>query len=334
MSIFKKQTYFKPFHYPQLLRYRAVIKKTPWHADEYNYDNDIQDYKTILTEHEQVVSKRAMLAIAQVEAASVKHFWGKIYDIIPKPEVAMVGYTFAENEVLHSEAYAMILDLLGFNEEFEEVLQTDVIGGRVNYLEKYLKYSGENLEQFNTLKIALFTLFVENVSLFGQFYILRSFKERKHRLQAIDNVVLATQKEELCHAQFGIELLKIIKQENPQWFDEAFYTKIQRACKKAYSAEANIIDWIFEYGDLDFITKDDVKEFLKRRFNESLQEIGCEPIFDVNTEILKASDWMYRDIYAYLRNDFFNTKSVNYSRKYITLTQIENGIDQFIQKTT
>lgn len=332
VGILKKQVEFKPFHYPHLLEFRKAIKATPWHAEEYNYAMDIQDFKTVLTDPEREVAKRTMLAIAQVEAASVKHFWGKIHESLggSRPEVSMVGYTFAENEITHSESYAMLLDILGFNEEFEELLKTDVIGGRINYLEKYLKGSGDNINEFNILKITLFTLFVELVSLFGQFLILRSFKEKKHRLQAIDNVVQATQKDELVHAAFGIELIKIIKAENPEWFTDEFYKKVQRACKKAYDAEERIIDWIFELGDLDFITAEEVKEFLKKRFNDALAEVECEPIFtELSKELLEKTHWMNIDILAYTRNDFFNNKSVNYTRKHITTEHIDKGIERF-----
>lgn len=329
-GLLKKQVEFKPFHYPQLLEYRKAIKATPWHADEYDYAKDIQDFKIHLTDNGRQVSKRSMLGVAQVESASVKHFWGKIHDLFPRPEVAMVGYTFAENEIIHSESYSMILDLLGFNEEFEEVLKTDVIGGRVTYLEKYLRGSGDNVNEFNALKVALFTLFVENVSLFGQFLILRSFKESNQQLQAIDNVVQATMKDELVHAQFGIELLKILKEENPDWFNDEFNSKIQRACLKAYDAEAKIVDWIFEDGDLEFISSHDVKEFLKRRFNESLEELSIDTIFkDLDKESFERTKWMDRDILAYTRNDFFNNKSVNYSRKSVTTKQVRKGIDKF-----
>lgn len=329
-GLLQKQVEFKPFHYSQLLEYRKAIKATPWHADEYDYAKDIQDFKVHLTDNGRQVSKRSMLGVAQVESASVKHFWGKIHDIFPRPEVAMVGYTFAENEIVHSESYSMILDLLGFNDEFEEVLKTDVIGGRVTYLEKYLRGSGDNVNEFNALKVALFTLFVENVSLFGQFLILRSFKEANQQLQAIDNVVQATMKDELVHAQFGIELLKILKEENPDWFNEEFNSKIQRACLKAYDAEAKIVDWIFEGGDLEFISSLDVKEFLKRRFNESLEELSIDTVFkDLDKESFERTKWMDRDILAYTRNDFFNNKSVNYSRKSVTTKQVRKGIDKF-----
>ena len=45
-------------------------------------------------------------------------------------------------------------------------------------------------------------------------------------------------------------------------------------CKKAFEAESAIIDWIFEEGELDFLPKKNVNEFIKDRFNRSLKSIG------------------------------------------------------------
>lgn len=329
-NIFEKRVKCKPYEYNDLMQFRDVIRTSRWHAEEFDFGEDIQDFKVHLDNKQQNVIKNAMLAISQVEVESVKTFWSNIGEWLPKPEIAMVGTTFGENEITHFEAYSMLLEKLGFNEEFEKLLENEVIANRINYLSKYLRGSGDNVHEFNTLKLALFSLFVENVSLFGQFLIIKSFNKHRNVLKSIDNVVLSTQKDELCHAQFGIELLAIIKEENPEWFNEQFYHKIERACKKAFEAECKIVDWIFEQGDLDFITSFDVKEFLKRRFNSSLQDIGASPMFtDIDEESRLKTKWFDEEIVAYIRNDFFNTKSSNYNKVTVTNEHILTAIKRF-----
>src|SRR5690606_19735949 len=140
--------------------------------------------------------------------------------------------------------------------------------------------AADNSLESYTLSLALFSLFVENVSLFSQFLLIRSFRKYRNELKDIDNVIQATQQEEQLHAQFGAYIINIIKKEYPDWFNDNLYAKIERACKKAYVAEEKIIDWLFESGDLDFITSDELKEFTKSRFNTSLVWIGHEPIFE------------------------------------------------------
>src|SRR5690606_33091093 len=138
-----------------------------WHAEEFDFSEDIQDFHVSLSDLERNAIKNAMLAISQVEVENIKEYWKDINKVFPKHEIAFVGLTFGENEVVHSEAYSMLLEKLGFNEDFELLLKNPVIEGRVNYLNKYLKESGDNPKQFQTLKLILFTLFVENVSLFS-----------------------------------------------------------------------------------------------------------------------------------------------------------------------
>jgi len=317
--IFDKRIAFKPYEYPEVLKFREAIKHSRWDVEEFNFDSDAYEFKNSLSKEEREVIKRTLLAISQIEI-SVKTFWSKLGDHLPKPEFNSVGITFGENEVVHSEAYSKLLEVLGFNSEFDLLLQNPVIGGRVDYLTKYLKNTGDNAKQIYTLNLSLFSMFIENVSLFSQFAIIKSFTEKKNLLKEIDTVVEATMKEEIIHAQFGIYLINLIKKEYPEWFDQDFYDKIYRACIKAYNAEEKIIDWIFEDGDIDSISVKSVKEFIKSRFNDSLISIGGKPIFEINEENLKDLYWMTEAIYGYVRNDFFSTQGTNYTKFQKSIT--------------
>jgi ribonucleoside-diphosphate reductase beta chain len=74
---------------------------------------------------------------------------------------------------------------------------------RHNYLKKYKEFSNARLEENFVKSIILFSLFIENVSLFSQFFIIMSFNKHRKFLKDINNVVAATSKEEAIHGQFG-----------------------------------------------------------------------------------------------------------------------------------
>jgi ribonucleoside-diphosphate reductase beta chain len=133
-------------------------------------------------------------------------------------------------------------------------------------------------------------------------------------------VVQATQKEELIHAMFGVAVIKHIQNEYPEWFNEHFYDKIYRASQKAYDAECAIIDWIFEKGELSFLSKATLKEFIKQRFNDSLEMIGGKPIFVINKDEVKKLQWFNDEIYAEVSTDFFHKKPVSYAKKVKPIT--------------
>ena len=319
MSIFDKRVAFKPYEYPDVIKYRDAIKHSRWDVEEFNFDSDAFKFKHKLSGAEKEAIKRTLMAISQIEV-SVKTFWAKLGDHLPKPEFNSVGITFGESEVVHSEAYSKLLEVLGLNGEFDMLLQNPVIGGRVDYLTKYLKNSGENAKQVYTLNLALFSLFIENVSLFSQFAIVKSFIEKNNMLKEIDTVIEATMKEELIHGQFGTYVINLIKEEYPEWFGDEFYEKIYRACRKAFEAELKIIDWIFSEGEIQSVSKGSVIEFIKSRFNSSLEGIGGKAIFEIDDQKLSELYWMIEAIYAYVRNDFFSTQGTNYTKFQKSIT--------------
>ena len=314
MSIFDKRTAFKPFEYPELAEYKNAINHSYWLVSEWNFMSDIHDFSVRLTDVQRGAIKNAMLAISQIEI-SVKKFWTKLGDRFPKAEFEQVGVTFGESEVRHADAYSHLLEVLGLNNEFDQLLENPVIQGRVDYFKKYLTGAADNSNEKYTLTLTLFSIFIENVSLFSQFVIIKSFNKHLNCLKDIDNVVQATQKEEVIHALLGVYLIKQIQKEFPEWFNEEFYVKLYRACKKAFEAECNIIDWIFEAGELDFLPKDVVKEFVKNRFNESLEMIGGQNVFEVDQEKLEQLKWFNVEILAEVNTDFFHKKPVTYSKK-------------------
>jgi len=318
-NIFEKRINLKPYEYPQLYEYVPAIRHSYWIHTEFNFTSDIQDFKSNLTEVEKSAIKNTMLAISQIEVA-VKSFWGDIYHRMPKPEIGSVGATFAESEVRHHDAYSHLLEILGLNKEFEELKKKPVIMRRVQYLETALKNSKSDDNKEYAEAVLLFSLFIEHVSLFSQFLIIMAFNKHKNMLKGISNVVEATSKEEQIHGDFGIDIINIIKEERPEWFDDSYSTMIQQMCEDAFIAESKIVDWIFEDGELDFLPKDVVNEFIKNRFNKSLESIGIEKVFNIDHALLAQTEWFDDEIIGTKHGDFFVKRSINYSKRTQSIT--------------
>ena len=191
---------------------------------------------------------------------------------------------------------------------------------RVQYLEAALKNSKSEDNQQYAEAILLFSLFIEHVSLFSQFLIIMSFNKHKNMLKGISNVVEATSKEEQIHGDFGIDLIKIIKKENPEWFSAEHSKSVQEMCEKAFVAESDIVDWIFEEGEIDFLPKSVIKEFLKDRFNKSLESIGIEKVFETDESVLAETEWFDDEIIGTKHGDFFVKRSINYSKRTQSIT--------------
>ncbi|REG89050.1 ribonucleotide-diphosphate reductase subunit beta [Winogradskyella sediminis] len=318
-NIFEKRINLKPYEYPELNEYVDAIRHSYWIHSEFNFTSDIQDFKTRLTVVEQNAIKNTMLAISQIEVA-VKSFWGDIYHKMPKPEIGSVGATFAESEVRHHDAYSHLLEILGLNNEFKNLKKKPVIMRRVHYLETALKNAKSEDNKEYAESILLFSLFIEHVSLFSQFLIIMAFNKHKNMLKGVSNVVEATSKEEQIHGDFGIDVIKIIKNENPTWFDEEHSALVKELCEEAFVSESKIIDWIFEAGELEFLPKNVINEFIKNRFNNSLESIGIDKVFDINEDLVAQTEWFDDEIIGTKHGDFFVKRSINYSKRTKSIT--------------
>jgi ribonucleoside-diphosphate reductase beta chain len=319
-NIFMPRVNILPYEYPSLLAYKDAIRHSYWIDTEFNFTTDIDDFKTKISDDEREVIKRSMLAIAQIEV-NVKTFWADLYKRMPITEIGDVGMTFAESEVRHKDAYARLLRILGLEEEFMHVVEIPAIKDRIAYLTKYLDGTRSKDNKMYTKSVLLFSLFIEHVSLFSQFLIMMSFNKEKNLFKGISNVVEATSKEEEIHGNFGSELINIIKEENPEWFDEEFEQLIDSACKKAYIAECKILDWIFEKGELSFLTKDTIKSFIQNRFNNSLTRIGMKPVFEVDFSEIEKTLWFDVEILSTKEGDFFYKKQIDYNKKSQSITE-------------
>src|SRR5690554_3744314 len=318
-DLFKFRLNLKPYEYPQLAEYKEAIQHSYWLHTEFNYTSDIHDFKVNVNEAERNAIKNSMLAIAQVEVA-VKTFWGDLYKRIPKPEIGAVGFTFAESEVRHQDAYAHLLEILGMNNEFENIKNIPELMQRVNYLNKSTVLARTEDNRDYTLSILLFSLFIEHVSLFSQFLIIMSFNKYRNIFKGMSNAIEATSKEEQIHGLFGIELINIIRKEHPEWFDDEMESLVISASREAFESESVVIDWIYEKGDLDFLPKKTVKEFVKNRLNNSLESIGYDRIFEVDEAIVETTDWFDDEVTATKHVDFFVKRSINYSKRTRSIT--------------
>lgn len=311
MGVFDKRLAFKPFEYPWAAEFKDRIQSSYWTIRHYTFDSDVDDFHVRLSHREREAVRRAMLAISQVEV-EVKDFWGGIGRWFPKPEFKQVGYTFAESEVRHTDSYSALLELLGLNQDFSSVLAVPAIAGRVEYLSRHREAADD--PQGRALALVLFSLLVENVSLFAQFALMKSVNKHRNMLKGVDNVVQATQQEEQLHALFGIQLVNTLRNEQPEIFGPAFYDRVYSACRKAEAAEAGVVDWMLGAGDLPYLSAATLKAFVRHRLNESLEMVGGEPIFPVDGAALEPLQWFLVELLARINFDFFDKRPVNYSR--------------------
>lgn len=313
MSIFTKRTAYKPFEYPEILNYTEAINKSFWVHSEIDFTADIQDFHSHLSPNEKEIIKRCLLAIAQIEV-NVKSFWGNLYNHLPKPEFNGLGATFAECEFRHSEAYSRLLEVLGYSNAFENVVNIPCINDRIKYLTDATQFAKSDDQSNYIQSLILFSLLIENVSLFSQFAIILSFTRFKGVMKNVSNIIAWTSVDEQIHANAGMYIINKINEEFPDMLTYEKRTEIINIVKNSFEVESQILDWIFENGELEFMSKAQLLEFMKARINQSLIKIDFEKVFETNSNLVQSMQWFDEEILAPSLDDFFAKRPVEYTK--------------------
>lgn len=314
ITIFDEQISRKPNRYPWTEEFIESMHNGFWTDKEFSFSADVHQFKTILNDKEREIIVRTLSAVGQIEVA-VKTFWAKLGENLPHPSLQDLGYVMANIEVIHNNAYERLLKVLDMEDIFEENLKLDWIQGRVKYLRKYThKFYKDSRKQY-LYALILFTLFVENVSLFSQFYVINWFARFRNVLFDTDQQVKYTRNEENIHALVGIKIINTIREELPELFDSDLEERIQNEAHEAFKAESKIVDWMVNGIDEPGLNAKILKEFIKNRINQSMLQIGFKEPFEVDQNLLESTLWFEEELFGNNMTDFFHTKDTGYSKK-------------------
>lgn len=313
--LFDKQVSRKPNNYPWTQDIIDALWQTHWTPNEFNFKADYAQFHSVLSKEEQGVIIRTLSAIGQIEIA-VKRFWGDLGTNLPHPSMTDLGYVMANNEVIHNQAYEKLLGVLNLNQAFDEALKEPVVKGRVEYLTKYLDKKYEDERKQYVYALILFTLFVENTSLFSQFYTIMHFNRFDNVLKDTAQQVQYTRNEEALHAKVGIMLVNTLREEYPEFFDEELEERIRSECKVALEHEGRMVEWMLQGYEGERLSEDILKAYIKHRLNTSMEEIGFSPI-KVTPEEEALEDkyyWMEEESLGVSLTDFFSKRPVEYGK--------------------
>ena len=257
--------------------------------------------------------KRSLLGIAQVEVA-VKTFWGDLYKHLPKPEFNGLGATFAECEHRHAMAYSRLLEVLGYNDEFENLIEIPVFRHKLALIDEHFTTAKSFVEQ-----LLFFVIVIENSSLFSQFANILSFTHFRGYMKNTSNVIAWTSIDEQTHADAGVYLLQRIFEEFPEM--RPSQEAVEKEVREYLSYETELLDWIYEEGELPFFTKANLLDFMRARVDNALSQIGYDKLFNISSEAYKPMLWFDENVFANELDDFFAKRPTAYTKHDKSITE-------------
>ena len=314
MSIFEKTKHVDA-KYQHLDKYVNIMYRGFWTPAKYEKlikEVDVPHFFNAMGSIDQDVISKCILAISIVED-KVKTYWSSLALDIPQTIIGDVGGLFGMSEVTHRRSYHSLAEYL--NVDTDNLSKYDALKGRIEYLSKYVETDPKIIGKKRILKkLVLFTSLVERCSLFTQFYILMSYAYRNRGLKTISALQETTAIEEVTHYSFGIDLVNIIKEEHPTMWDEYMVELVTDNIKVAYQSELNLIDWFFENGTPEHLTKEEVINFLNYNFNVISKDLGLDLTFEVSEELYRErNEWFTVKVFTTSEPDFFDSTVASYA---------------------
>tara|TARA_R110000744_G_scaffold261112_1_gene375947 strand:+ start:3444 stop:4412 length:969 start_codon:yes stop_codon:yes gene_type:complete len=311
MGLFDERIPYKPFEYPEYYT-EGWLKQAQafWLHTEIPMSGDVKDWNEKLTDSEKNLVGNILLGFAQTECAVSDYWTQKVVSWFPKHEIRQMAMIFGSQETIHAVAYSYLNETLGL-ENFEAFLQDEATMKRFDNL---ISYDGNNTKRI-ARSLAIFSAFAEGVSLYSAFAVLYSFQMR-NLLKGIGQQMKWSVRDESLHSKMGCQLFRHMCQEDKSLLEEC-KVDIIKSAESMLKAEENYIDKMFEKGDIENLKAYDLKQFIRKRLNEKLTELGYSnsgKYFEYDSKGADKLDWFYHLTGGHTHTDFFVIRPTDYSK--------------------
>ena len=311
MGLFDLRVPYKPFEYPEYYT-EGWLKQAQafWLHTEIPMQGDIKDWNEKLTISEKNLVGNILLGFAQTECAVSDYWTQKVVGWFPKHEIQQMAMMFGSQETIHAVAYSYLNETLGL-ENFEAFLQDEATMERFDNL---IAYEGNELVGV-AKSLAIFSAFAEGVSLYSAFAVLYSFQLR-NLLKGIGQQMKWSVRDESLHSKMGCQLFRHMCSEVPNLQNNC-YNDVTKAATAMLNAEEKYIDKMFELGDIENLRAYDLKQFIRKRLNEKITELGYSngrEHFEFDEIAASNLDWFYHLTGGHTHTDFFAVRPTDYSK--------------------
>ena len=123
-----------------------------------------------------------------------------------------------------------------------------------------------------------------------------------------------------CHANAGTWIINSILQENPEYRD-SLESYITHEVIEYMKMEDEMIDWIFECGELQHLPKKHLKDYMRYRIDTSLENLGFDRAFGTNSSHLIPLQWFEEEVFSGETDDFFAKRPTAYTKHDQSITK-------------
>jgi ribonucleoside-diphosphate reductase beta chain len=276
----------RPMSYPRFFEmYRAAIKNT-WTVEEIDFATDVADLAKKMTDAERHLVQRLIAFFATGDSIVANNLVLNLYKHINAPEARMYLSRQLYEEALHVQFYLTLLDTYVPDPEdrhraFAAVENIPSVQKKAEFCMRWLD-SVQGLGRLESrddrrrflLNLICFAACIEGLFFFGAFayvYFLRS-RGLLHGLAAGTNWVF---RDESAHMAFAFEVVKTVRREEPELFDDDLSRSVFDMVEDAIACETQFAEDLLGAGVVGLSVRD-VRRYLEFCADQRLATLGLQ----------------------------------------------------------
>lgn len=299
-NLTKDSLVFRPFSFPWAYDAWLQHEQSHWLHSEVPLTEDVKDYKSKLSENERQFLTKILRFFTQGDLDIGSAYHEHYIPLFKNSEVKMMLSGFAAREALHVAAYSHLIETLGLPEStYNEFMEYGEMVEKHNYF--------QNLDGMPVSeKIAVISAFGEGMQLFSSFVMLLNFM-RHGKLKGLGQIIAWSQTDESMHADGMIKVYREYVKENP---NDSSSDRIKEIAKEMVDLEDKFIDLAFGMVEVENLTKEEVKDYIRYIADRRLIAMGMKGIYKIKKNPLSWVDGML----GVSHTSFFEQKVTDYSK--------------------
>jgi ribonucleotide reductase beta subunit family protein with ferritin-like domain len=305
MSLLNISKAYKPFEFPWAVDLTKKHEEIHWIEDEAELSEDIQDWRTKLDASEKEFITQVLRLFTQSDVQVGENYHELLIPKFKNNEVRNMLASFASREGVHQRAYALLNDTLGLpDEEFHAFLEYKEMADKIDFM------SNGDTSTHSGLALALAqSVFNEGMSLFSSFVMLLNF-QRFGKMKGMGTIVEWSIRDETLHVQGNAKLFREFCVEHPRIVNDELKSKIYEMAKNAVRLEDRFIELAYNGHEVQGLTKEDVKQYIRHIADRRLLQLGMKTKFKQKDNPLPWLDWILNGA---SHDNFFEKRVTEYS---------------------
>lgn len=307
MPLLDAKPIYKPFAYPWAYDAWLMQQRIHWLPEEVPLADDVRDWKKNLEPSEKNLLTQIFRFFTQADI-EVNNCYMKHYSQVFKPtEVQMMLSAFSNMETVHIAAYSHLLDTIGMPEtEYHAFMKYKEMKDKYDYMQEFNVNSKHDI----ATTLAVFGAFTEGLQLFASFAILLNFP-RFGKMKGMGQIVTWSARDETLHTNSIIRLFKTFCDENPEVNTEELRQRLYVACNTIVTHEDAFIDLAFGMGEVQGLTPNEVKQYIRFIADRRLSQLGLQPMYQIEKNPLPWLDDMLNGVE---HANFFENRVTEYTK--------------------